>query len=107
MKTVDIRETSEGQTVPLPEEFHFSTRTVSIRREGEAVILEPVKPAHWPERFFDAIRIDDPAFVRPSQMQLCSEIRPLVDRLQGRSTSSSPPACASVLQQAGETEAVS
>ncbi len=67
MKTVELVETDRGQTVPLPEEFRFSTRTVSIRRDGEAVILEPVKPAHWPERFFDAIRIDDPAFVRPDQ----------------------------------------
>ena len=67
MKTVEIVETDNGQAVPLPEEFRFSTRTVSIRRDGEAVILEPVKPTHWPERFFDAIRIDDPAFVRPDQ----------------------------------------
>jgi hypothetical protein len=31
------------------------------------VILEPIKPRQWPERFFDAIRIDDAAFVRPDQ----------------------------------------
>jgi virulence-associated protein VagC len=67
MKTVEIVETDNGQAVPLPEEFRFSTRTVSIRRDGEAVILEPIKPSHWPECFFDAIRIDDPAFVRPDQ----------------------------------------
>jgi antitoxin VapB len=67
MKTVEIVETSNGQAVPLPEEFRFATSTVSIRREGDAVILEPVKSAHWPEHFFDAIRIDDPAFARPDQ----------------------------------------
>jgi virulence-associated protein VagC len=67
MKTVEIVETDNGQAVPLPEEFRFSTRTVSIRRDGEAVILEPIKPSHWPERFFEDIRIDDPAFVRPDQ----------------------------------------
>jgi virulence-associated protein VagC len=67
MKTVELVETDHGQAVPLPEEFRFTTRTVSIRREGEAVILEPTKPDHWPEHFFDAIRIDDPAFVRPEQ----------------------------------------
>jgi virulence-associated protein VagC len=67
MKTVEIVETDGGQAVPLPDEFHFATRTVSIRREGAAVILEPIKPSHWPERFFDTIRIDDPAFVRPDQ----------------------------------------
>ena len=67
MKTVAIVETSHGQAVPLPEELRFDTPTISIRRDGEAVILELVKPAHWPERFFEDIRIDDPAFARPPQ----------------------------------------
>jgi virulence-associated protein VagC len=67
MKTIEIIETSNGQSVPLPEEFRFATPTVSIRRAGDSVILEPVKPAQWPEHFFDAIRIDDLAFERPSQ----------------------------------------
>ena len=37
MKTVDLVNTCNGQTVPLPEEFRFDTPRVSIRREGEAV----------------------------------------------------------------------
>jgi virulence-associated protein VagC len=67
MKTVKLLETSIGQTVPLPEEFRFATPTVSIRREGDAVILEPTKPTSWPDHFFEDIRIDDSAFVRPEQ----------------------------------------
>ncbi len=67
MKTVEIVETDKGQAVPLPDEFRFRDRTVSIRRDGEAVILEPIKPNEWPDRFFETIRIDDPAFVRPNQ----------------------------------------
>ncbi len=67
MKTVEIVEAGQGQVVPLPDEFRFATSTVSIRRQGDAVILEPVKPVHWPEHFFDDIRIDDPAFKRPDQ----------------------------------------
>ena len=67
MKTAEIVETNQGQAVRLPDEFRFHARTVSIRRDGEAVILEPVKPAAWPEGFFEAIRIDDPAFSRPDQ----------------------------------------
>ncbi len=67
MKTVQIMETDKGQSVPLPEEFRFSSPTVSIRRDGEAVILEPTKASQWPEHFLEAIRIDDPAFVRPDQ----------------------------------------
>ena len=66
MKTVRILQTGNGQAVPLPEEFRFATPTVSIRRQGD-VILEPVKPANWPENFFEAIRIDDPTFDRPDQ----------------------------------------
>ncbi len=67
MKTVEIVETGNGQAVPLPEEFRFETPTVSIRRQGDAVILEPIKPADWPENFFDKIHIDDPTFERPVQ----------------------------------------
>jgi len=67
MKTAEIVETKNGQAVTLPEEFRFQTPTVSIRRQGDAVILEPIKPGQWPEGFFDDIRIDDPAFVRPDQ----------------------------------------
>jgi antitoxin VapB len=67
MKTVELVETDHGQAVRLPEEFRFSTRAVTIRRDGVAVILEPLKPTQWPEHFFEGIRIDDPAFVRPDQ----------------------------------------
>ncbi len=67
MQTVKILETSTGQAVPLPVEFQFKTPTVSIRRQGDAVILEPVRPAAWPDDFFENIHIDDPAFARPDQ----------------------------------------
>ena len=67
MQTVNVVETSDGQVITLPQQFRFETAVVSIRRKGDAVILEPVKLDHWPEHFFDDIRIDDPAFVRPDQ----------------------------------------
>ena len=67
MKTVEIVQTSHGQEVHLPDEFRFATSTVSIRREGDAVILEPVKAADWPAGFFENIHIDDPGFTRPPQ----------------------------------------
>ncbi len=70
MNTAVISRADGRQTVTLPEEFRIESDTVSIRREGEAVILEPVKPAAWPPGFFDRIRIDDPAFVRPEQGQV-------------------------------------
>ena len=67
MQFAEIVETNCGQAVRLPDEFRFATDTVSIRRDGAAVILEPVKPSQWPEHFFENIRIDDPAFRRPDQ----------------------------------------
>ena len=65
--TTKIVETPEGPAVLLPEGFRFSGTAVSIQRDGDAVILEPLPPATWPESFFEKIRIDDPSFKRPDQ----------------------------------------
>jgi hypothetical protein len=67
MKVAEIVRSGGSQLVRLPEEFHLEGDTVSIRRQGEAIVLEPVKPATWPPGFFDRIRIDDPALARPPQ----------------------------------------
>ena len=67
MKTAEIIHTYGTQAVKLPDGFQFEGDTVTIRREREAVILEPLKPATWLAGFFDRIRIDDPAFARPEQ----------------------------------------
>jgi len=67
MTTAQIISIEGHQAVRLPAEFRFPGRVVSIRREGEAVILEPVRAATWPANFFAEIRIDDPAFARPPQ----------------------------------------
>jgi antitoxin VapB len=70
MKTTDVFDLHGEQVVRLPEEFRFSSPSVSIRKEGDAVILEPVISEAWPVGFFDAIRIDDPDFSRPDQGSL-------------------------------------
>jgi virulence-associated protein VagC len=70
VKTVEVVATDRGQTVVLPDEFRFQTDRVSVRRAGDAVILEPVRPAQWPPGFFLAIGIIDPAFARPDQGNL-------------------------------------
>ncbi|MEX2141452.1 MAG: hypothetical protein WD894_19455 [Pirellulales bacterium] len=67
MKVTEIVRANGSQLVKLPEEFHLEGDTVSIRRQGEAIVLEPVKAAAWPAGFFQNIRVDDPAFARPSQ----------------------------------------
>ncbi len=67
MKTTEIIRNNGVQAVKLPEGFQFEGDAVLIRREGEAVILEPIKTGGWPAGFFESIRIDDPAFARPEQ----------------------------------------
>jgi len=67
MKTVEISKSNGVQSVNLPDGFHSDQDRVGIRREGEAVILEPIKGATWPPAFFESIQIDDPAFARPEQ----------------------------------------
>ena len=69
MSTAEIVDIGDVQTVTLPSEFHIDAEMVSIRREGEAIILEPLKAAAWPEGFFAAIHIDDPMFSRSDQGQ--------------------------------------
>lgn len=70
MTTAQIIELDGTQAVRLPEEFRFASSTVSIRKDGQAVVLEPLKAATWPEDFFDQIHTTDPAFDRPLQGQM-------------------------------------
>jgi virulence-associated protein VagC len=67
MTTTHVFQHGNSQAVHLPAGFEFSSEEISIRRERSAVILEPVRLSVWPEGFFESIRIDDPAFVRPPQ----------------------------------------
>ena len=68
MKTVELITIDGHQALRLPDEFRFTDTTVTIRKEGDALILERVKPNTWPTDFFEAIHIDDTAFMRPSQL---------------------------------------
>ena len=67
METATVITEGDRQTVRLPKGYHLSTSTVQIRQEGEAVVLEPLKPQTWPAGFFDEIHITDPTFERPQQ----------------------------------------
>lgn len=69
-KIADVVETNEGQIVRLPREFRIHGQSVSVRREGKTIILEPIMPTKLPEGFFDEIYIDDPAFRRPDQGEM-------------------------------------
>ena len=67
MTSAQIIHLDGTQAVRLPEEFRFSSPTVSIRKDGQAVVLEPLKTMTWPADFFQRICITDPAFIRPPQ----------------------------------------
>lgn len=69
METVPVTVEGDRQTVRLPKSIHLPP-TVFVRQDGDAVVLEPVRPKAWPEGFFDSIHISDPAFERPEQGQL-------------------------------------
>jgi virulence-associated protein VagC len=67
MSTAQVIDVQGSRAVKLPDEYRIEADTVSVRWQGAAIVIEAVKPATWPEGFFEAIRIDDPAFVRPEQ----------------------------------------
>lgn len=70
MTTAQIIDVAGEQAIKLPPEFRVSADVVAIRKEGDAIIVEPLKASKWPVDFFDEIRIDDPAFCRPPQGQM-------------------------------------
>lgn len=54
-----------SQAVRLPKEFRFEGEEVLIRREGQAVILEPVDA--WPEGYWESFAGLPDDFARPPQ----------------------------------------
>ena len=49
--------TGRSQAVRLPKEFRFEDDEVAIRREGDRVILEPIRAARrWPNGYWDRLR---------------------------------------------------
>lgn len=57
--------TGRSQAVRLPKEFRFDGDTVSVRREGKAVILEPADD--WPEGYVESFTGIPNDFSRPRQ----------------------------------------
>ena len=67
MKTAKVFYSGRSQAVRIPRAFRFRDKEVAIRREGETVLLEPIRKKAWPRGFWQHIRIDDPSFARPTQ----------------------------------------
>lgn len=57
--------TGRSQAVRLPKEFRFEGDTVLVRREGNAVILEPA--LDWPEGYVESFAGVPADFERPPQ----------------------------------------
>jgi hypothetical protein len=52
MATAKLFRNGRSQAVRLPKEFRFEGTELSIRREGDAVILEPLRPRAWPKGYW-------------------------------------------------------
>lgn len=53
-----IFQNGRSQAVRLPKDFRFRGTEVRIRKQGDTVILEPVKKAQWPDGFWDLFALD-------------------------------------------------
>jgi virulence-associated protein VagC len=67
MPTAKIFQSDDGQAVRLPREFRFpeGIEEVTVRRQGDQLILEPPERAEWPEDFWKAFGELSPDFERP------------------------------------------
>jgi len=57
--------TGRSQAVRLPKEFRVECDTVLVRREGEAIVLEPAY--EWPEGYVESFAGVPDDFARPPQ----------------------------------------
>ncbi len=61
--TAKVFTTGRSQAVRLPHEFRFSTKEVTIERQGNAVLLRPkLDSATWAEQMMAAVAAFDPDF---------------------------------------------
>ena len=64
-KTASVFWTGRSQAVRLPKEFRFDSEKVLVHREGNAVVLEPVR--EWPENYVESFSGVPDDFERPPQ----------------------------------------
>lgn len=48
MKTAQVIYFEGQQAIQLPPEFTVRADALAIRKDGDAIVLEPIKPADWP-----------------------------------------------------------
>jgi antitoxin VapB len=71
MSTAKVFQSGNSQAVRLPKDFRFpaGVEEVSIRRQGDRIILEPLEREEWPEEFWLAFGGMSPDFERPPQVR--------------------------------------
>jgi antitoxin VapB len=52
MRTARLSRNGRSQAVRLPKELQFEGEELSIRREGDEVILDPLRPRAWPKGYW-------------------------------------------------------
>jgi len=77
MTTAKVFYSGRSQAVRIPQAFRFTSSVVWIRREGESIVLDPVRAPSWPAGFWRKVRIGDKAFKRPAQGRMPE--RPALD----------------------------
>ncbi|HSK77617.1 MAG TPA: type II toxin-antitoxin system VapB family antitoxin [Thermoanaerobaculia bacterium] len=68
--TAKVLRSGTSQAVRLPEEFRFpaGVEEVAVRRQGDRLILEPIRKEDWPDGFWKAFEGVSPDFERPRQV---------------------------------------
>lgn len=70
MATAKVFQSGNSQAVRLPKDYRFPSDIdeVSIRRQGDRLILEPIRHESWPEDFWKAFEGMSADFERPPQV---------------------------------------
>ncbi len=70
MVTAKVFRSGNSQAIRIPKEYRFppGVQELSIRRAGDAIVLEPITPSTWPESFWDAFGGMPKGFARPPQV---------------------------------------
>ena len=61
MQTAKLFKNGRSQAVRLPKDYRFDGTEVAVRREGSAVILEPITRREWPKGYWARIERDPAA----------------------------------------------
>ena len=75
--------TGRSQAVRLPKDFRFEGEAVQIRRQGRAVVLEPIAADQQPWAWLQAFRTEpvDDDFAQAVAEPLAPQYRPALDDL--------------------------